>query len=454
MIHSPRRLPGVRSLVVLTATALIGVVPLFGSGGPARADGPVGSGAERHTSKGGAETRHKTRHLAKLVAKTRSPRVSILPGRTYKWPFAVTNKGAVRAGSVTFAAPLPPSLQFVSGGQNCAWQGTMAVCQLGALSPGQTATGSLAAKVAPNTPAGQTIASTAKLTWRAPKATRASVGFAAVTVAATADVSVTQAGPENVRPGAPIPYKVTVTNKGPAPARMVVLRDSAAIGVNRASTCKALQREQPTMVKEKSKQSKQSKESAAPKESKPSKALKGQSCARTTALKAAPPIRLLQGNAICKPSESAAGPAVAMPTGGTPEAGLVCTLGDMAPGTAQTLAFKVRPTARPGAVVRAPAQVSTSTIELQTANNSASANTRVSARPVTHVARAPVPSKARAEAPGGAPSKGITELPRTGAPNRFSADLALGLIGVGLILYRLGRPRRARRAADCADSAG
>jgi hypothetical protein len=132
-----------------------------------------------------------------------------------------------------------------------------------------------------------------------------------------------------------------------------------------------------------------------------------------------------------------------VPVGSAPEAGLVCTLGDMAPGTRQTLAFNVRPNARAGEVVQAPAQVSTRTIELQTANNSARASTKVSANLVTHVARVHLPSRASSEVSRGAPSKGGSELPRTGAPDKPYAEVALGLIGVGLILYRFGRPRRA-----------
>jgi hypothetical protein len=108
----------------------------------------------------------------------------------------------------------------------------------------------------------------------------------------------------------------------------------------------------------------------------------------------------------------------------------------------------VRPKAKPGVVIKAPTRVTTATIDTLMANNSAVARTRVAAAP--RVARARVPSRSLAALPRRAPGKGLaevpgkglTELPSTGLPAKPFIDVALGLIGVGLIMFRLGRPRR------------
>lgn len=55
------------------------------------------------------------------------------------------------------------------------------------------------------------------------------------------------------------------------------------------------------------------------------------------------------------------------------------------------------------------------------------------------------PAQGPARGPQGAPSgggSGMTELPRTGVESTVLADLGLGMVGMGLIFYRIGRPRR------------
>ncbi|HEU5159334.1 MAG TPA: hypothetical protein VFU43_20225 [Streptosporangiaceae bacterium] len=360
--------------------------------------------------------------MARLVATTNGPAGPILPGQTYSWPFAVTNKGGLSAKNVKFIAPLPESLRFVSGQQNCAWQGTVAVCQLGALKRGQTKTGMLTAKVAAKVPPGQTIFAKARLSWaHSPKVKRAVVTFPAVKVAQLTDVAVAKTGPVQVRPGVPIPYKVTVTNRGTVPARLVVLRDTAAVAARGAGACAAGAR---TGRKHKRADAATG---ASGGSGSSGAAAKSRACqARFGPRAAAPPIKLVTGSATCKPGGAAGG--------------LVCALGTLAPGTSKSLVFKVRPKARPGEVVRAPSRVTTATIDTVTANNSAIASTQVAA---PRIARARVPGRALVAVPGRAPGKGLTELPATGVPAKPLADVALGLIGVGLILYRLGRSRRA-----------
>jgi uncharacterized repeat protein (TIGR01451 family) len=423
MIHSSRRTGGVRSLVVLTAAALLGVVPLIGPGDTARADGPVGSGGERHhgsSGYGSSRHGHRTGRGARLVAATNRPAGPILPGRTYTWPFAVTNNGSLSARDVTFAAALPKSLQFVSGQQNCSWQGTAAVCHLGALKRGQTKTGMLTAKIAPKAPAGRTISTKARLSWaHSSKGRRAVVTFPTVRVAEMTDVAVAKTGPGQVRPGSPVPYRVTVTNRGTIPAKRVVLRDTAAIARHGAGACAAV----AAGREEKGRQASGT-TGRRPGTGAGGRAGAGNCHGRVGPRAAAPPIKLVEGSAECKP-------------GGT-IGGLVCALGTMGPGTSKSLVFKVRPKAKPGALIKAPARVTTATIDTVAANNSALATTRVVA-PLA--ARARVPSGSLVEGTRRVPGKGLTELPATGLPAKPLVDVALALIGVGLILYRLGRVR-------------
>lgn len=442
---------------MLTATALLGVVPLIGSGGAARADGPVGSAYERHAHRGGGGPYwHRHRHrAARLVAATNGPAGPILPGQTYSWPFAVTNKGSLSAKNVTFAAPLPKSMQFVSGQPNCSWQGTMAVCQLGALKRGQTKTGMLTAKIAPKAPAGRPISATGRLSWaHSPKAKRVVVSFPKTKVAELTDVAVTTTGPALVRPGAPISYRVTVTNRGAVPAKVVVLRDSAAIATHGAGACMAQARTGPGRT-ESGRPEYGRKESGRPEHGRKEwkkekeKATGGAAGAAAAASRvcgrhigprvAAPTVKIVGGSAACRPAP--AGPTA----GGAAGGGLVCALGTMAPGTSASMVFKVRPKVRPGAVIKAPARVTTATIDTVAANNTAVATTRVAA-PV--LARARVPGRPLVAVPRRVPGKGMTELPATGVPAKPLAAAAFGLIGLGLILYRLGRSRRRPAGAD------
>ncbi|MGI8333162.1 hypothetical protein ACRYCC_24680 [Actinomadura scrupuli] len=435
MIHTSRRPRGARSLVVITSAALAGVVPLFGSAHEASADGPVRPRVRHHAvpthrfarprqfprpgelgrpgrfgRPGGHahRARNTQAQFAKVSIDTRAPAAPILPGKVYHWPFVVKNRGPVRADSVTFAAPLHGSLQFVSAQQNCSFKDSAAVCQLGSLNPGESKAGVVTALVGDKTPGGQPIDGNALVKWQntaAKKEGRTTAAWPEVQVADTADVSVVKGGPAVVRPGQRVPYQITVANLGPTAAKNVRLTSTSVPVLAQASD-----------------------DCAVP--------------------------RGLQG-----PGQLG-GPREQPDQGqGAGAPGLVCDIGTLKPG--ETRAIRINAQARqelePGTVIQAPSHVTTSTIDNDLSNNHADARTKVASAPVRERV---VPHSVPGAAPGspgsgtpGSPGAGSgpgttpgagrgSELPDTGAPISQMLHLVVVLLGVGLILHRMGRSRR------------
>ncbi|WP_026416748.1 DUF11 domain-containing protein [Actinomadura oligospora] len=226
---------GARGLAALSAVPLLGVAPVVGYQVSAEADG-LSAGAD------------KTGRSAKLVVQTSGPTGRLMPGRTYSWPFAVTNNGKAKAGSAALKAPLPASLEYVSGSENCSFAltsgagttaapggGGSAVCAIGALKPGQTVVGVLSAKVSMKARPGERVTSTATVSWGS---STASKPFPATSVAETADISVVRKGPEATSPGQSIAYVTTVGNAGPAAAQNVVVSGQLPAGATlKSSSC-------------------------------------------------------------------------------------------------------------------------------------------------------------------------------------------------------------------------
>lgn len=364
-----------RKVLVVAATAFFGAAPLLEPVHVAHADGPVGGPARgyREAAHHRVETRDKERHagtakgkkagdrllpkVAKLVLGTSSPGVAVLPGKTYTWPYSVTNASPTRADSVVFSAPLPANLQFVSAEQNCSWKAGSAVCQLGSLAPGASKVGVINAKVADSAKPQEAVTSQALVTWNSASTM---ARFPVVRVADTADVAVTKAAPALIRPGASVPYQITVTNNGPAPAQDVKLRD---------------------MVDAKG------------------------------------PVQTDKADSQC--------------VSGGHGLSLDCNLGSMAVGEKRTIKVLVKGGRgiRPGMIIRAPSDVSSSTIDTNLVNNHANAETRVTdLKPARAISR----------------NLRERELPNTGAPIREMFHLAMLLFGFGLVLHRIGRPRRLR----------
>ncbi|MBO2459467.1 DUF11 domain-containing protein [Actinomadura violacea] len=340
---------GARGVAVLAAAPLLGV-PLLGAAAGAHADGPGPSGHKgQHAHKGRPAKHQKKAHKKSLSVQlhTSGPGKTVLPGRTYDWPFAVTAKAPGKAGRAVFRATLPKSLEFVSGRRDCAVSGWTVECDFGAVRPGETIAGMIRARVARRARPGEELRIPATVTWHGK---RDAAAFPVARVARTADLVLSKSAPATARTGAPISYELKVRNRGPATAEDVFVRASG-------------------------------------------------------------PVRLLSGNAACIPEER----------------GFVCGVGALRPGETRTLRFKVLPAGnvRAGRVLRYGSRVTSSTTDLNTANNSITVRTRITAKKAAPakkppskkapVKKSPV-KKAPAKRPGGkkhAPKKDHGGAPQT-----------------------------------------
>ncbi|MUN36114.1 DUF11 domain-containing protein [Actinomadura litoris] len=445
MFGKVRERAGARGLVLLAATPLLGVVPMQDANGGTRAEGPVPAAHDGRAddqrsapAKPGppAEPKPKTDIKPKAKPKTKpgpkpaqdadavvrlsmvGPGKTVVPGRTYDWPFAVTvqapAKGRARAHRAVLRVTFPKTLKFVSGQSNCtSGKGGKVTCRLGVVKPGRTVPGVLRGKVARHAGAGRTIMPGATVTWGTARARRM---FPASRVARTADLVMSKKAPAKARAGAVIRYVMRVRNLGPSTAENVVVRS--------------------------------------------------------------------RGHArLIGPDNACAGRG----------AGYTCAVGSLRPGESRTLRTRVRPdaSARAGTTLESPSTATTSTIDVNPANNRAVARTRITggstgkgrptpadgstgaSRPTgahgTHGAHGSgtdgpgatsraVPPAARegmavrplAYAPEGrgrpAEAAGGTSL--TGTRAGTVVEIAVAMVGAGFVLTRLGRRRRRSRADD------
>ncbi|MFG2002943.1 hypothetical protein ACGFNU_27665 [Spirillospora sp. NPDC048911] len=251
MIQKAKGRTGARGLVMLTAAPLLGVVVhAAGADQVAQADGPVRVAAERHAKPHAERQRERhaklhgkrqddRQHAHKhgkghgsrgLVVDTSGPASAIVPGRTYNWPFTVTNTSAAKTGPAVFRASLPASLGFVSATRKCSFASGAAVCPLGALKPRRAVTGVITAKIGSQAKPRETITGTATVSWGR---SRVSKPFPRVRVADTADVSMTKTAPPAIRPGEAIPYEIKVRNAGPSAATAVVVESPLPLDARR-----------------------------------------------------------------------------------------------------------------------------------------------------------------------------------------------------------------------------
>ncbi|MFL6051369.1 MAG: hypothetical protein ACJ72W_00395 [Actinoallomurus sp.] len=267
--------------IAAAAVSCFTVMPQFASHQPAHADGPVGStsraqdhrpagrehdarsaghrsadsgrgpvvwqpgdhpvwpdrghdaAGQDHGSMGGKHDR-KGRHFpprARVVLDTQGPRGAVIPGRTYTWPYSVTNTGPAPVRHVTLTTKPNQDLKIVAMPPKCRWRdGRDLVCRIGILPAGQTKRGALTAMVDPKTPTGRTLSSPAKVSWEGrPRSAAREMAFPPVTASQPTDLAVSgDALPETVRPGGEVPYEISVTNEGPVTAEAVVVRSSVA----------------------------------------------------------------------------------------------------------------------------------------------------------------------------------------------------------------------------------
>ncbi|GAA4611672.1 hypothetical protein GCM10023195_49590 [Actinoallomurus liliacearum] len=272
---------GTRGIAAAAAVSCFTIMPLLASHESAHADGPGGSSGRAHDHRptgrdhdvrpGGREQApagsehglagwdrgpaawgygdrsawpggdhettdrdHRDGHVpprSRVILDTQGPRGAVVPGRTYTWPYSVTNTGAAPVRNVTLTTRPNRDLKIVAMPPKCRWRGGRdLVCQIGVLPARQTRHGALTATVDPKTPTGRTLAGPAKVSWAGrPGSTTREMAFPPVTASQPTDLAVSgDVLPETVRPGGEVPYEISVTNEGPVTAEAVVVRSSVA----------------------------------------------------------------------------------------------------------------------------------------------------------------------------------------------------------------------------------
>jgi uncharacterized repeat protein (TIGR01451 family) len=216
------------------------------------ANRPAGRGRTRNSARRpltGTETaRRRPAAQGKISLSGTAPGGRAVPGGKYRWRYDLSNHGRRTARNVVVTVVLPKGFRVVSTTRRCVWQGGRTVrCRYGSLLPGGKVRGGFTARVERAAAPGVPMRPRAEVTWSRP-AVRHAVTFPGVTVARTADLSVTGSAPRRVRPRQRVTYRFTVANRGTTPARGVTLtlggdRRVRAASAGTGVTCRAAGRQ-------------------------------------------------------------------------------------------------------------------------------------------------------------------------------------------------------------------
>lgn len=169
----------------------------------------------------GRDARDHGRGRADVVVDTKGPKGRIVPGRTYEWPFEVTNRGTAPARDVALTARPDRNLKVLAAPPKCRWRhaGPL-VCDIGLLPQGHTKRGVITATIVPRAHAGKALDNPIQVSWRnAPRQERLMAAFPPAEVSpGTGDPYAAPAADGKV------PYPLMVTEHGPVTAESVVVR--------------------------------------------------------------------------------------------------------------------------------------------------------------------------------------------------------------------------------------
>jgi uncharacterized repeat protein (TIGR01451 family) len=193
-----------------------------------------------HTDIGAYEAPAPTADLS--IAKTRSS-ATAQPGDTVTYTLAVNNAGPNTANSVTVTDTLPSQLAFVSctadAGGVCTFSGGVVMVAYPSLTASASSTVTIMTTLNSGVTDGQTVGNMASVGATSPTDpnpnNNASTAYFTIhnraDLAVTKTVTTTSPYSPQVEVGDSLTYTVTLTNKGPYDARVVVLSDSAPAGV-------------------------------------------------------------------------------------------------------------------------------------------------------------------------------------------------------------------------------
>ncbi|MFF2041476.1 hypothetical protein ACFVVX_13670 [Kitasatospora sp. NPDC058170] len=165
----------------------------------------------------------------------------VVPGQQIQWRVAVTNNGPSRARNVVVTDTVPTgvlnaTMAADADGTPCPIASGTATCPAIELAVGQSAAYTLTGTLASDATA--TPANTATVTGGPDPATPTHTAVATPTTSPSPQASLTVSKillTDPVVPGAPIRWRVTVTNNGPSRARDVVVSDPVPTGVTNAT---------------------------------------------------------------------------------------------------------------------------------------------------------------------------------------------------------------------------
>jgi uncharacterized repeat protein (TIGR01451 family) len=171
------------------------------------------------------------------ISVTKSGPAVVTAGTNITYTVTVVNGGPSDAQSVMLSDALPANTTFVSEMQttgpafNCANVAGSVNCSIATLANGASATFTIVDKVGANVANGSMITNTATVTSTTPDPTSPdNTATVNSTVTNSADLSVTKTGPATVGAGNNITYTVTVMNGGPNDAQSVTLSDALPPG--------------------------------------------------------------------------------------------------------------------------------------------------------------------------------------------------------------------------------
>ena len=166
---------------------------------------------------------------------TKSGPTSITQGTDINYTITVRNNGPTDAANVVVSDTYPANTTFVSAtptsgpAGSCTPGPTSVSCTFASFPFNATASITLVLHVSNTAPNGSSIANTATVsasTFDPDGSNNSSTSTATVTVAPTADLSVTKNGPTAVARGANITYNLSIANNGPGPSNNVTLTDT------------------------------------------------------------------------------------------------------------------------------------------------------------------------------------------------------------------------------------
>jgi LPXTG-motif cell wall-anchored protein len=225
---------GIRSITAVATASCFVVMPQVMSSASAHTGGKGARAHDHvtpHRDHDGREARDPRRGRADLVVDTHGPRGAIVPGKKYKWPYEVTNRGTVPARDVALTARPDKHLKVLAAPPKCHWKRTgPLVCKIGLVPQGATRRGTITAELAPRARSGKALSNPVQVSWHnAPTAPEKRLAaFPPVNVSPGPD-SAAPAAPEAAGADGKVPYPLMVTEHGPVTAESVVVR--SPIGV-------------------------------------------------------------------------------------------------------------------------------------------------------------------------------------------------------------------------------